>query len=104
MDSDEALDIFLKLNPILKETATVKGAKFFVRCDPPDGGKIRNGDGEDVGDCLSNGQQGVVLHSPLGMCHSPYGESTLGSRRFSERPRIDISTQTPFAGGRVQMP
>lgn len=71
-DDATALERFLELNPSLRNTATVigkKGAKLFVRADRvPESGKIRDDEGNDVGDLLAEDSQGVVygIH-PEGM-------------------------------------
>lgn len=80
-DDATALEAFLELNPSLRKTATVigkKGAKLFIRADRvPESGKIRDDEGNDVGDLLAEDSQGVVygIH-PDGMeyhwsCKSP---------------------------------
>ncbi|NBB81171.1 MAG: hypothetical protein GVY36_17320 [Verrucomicrobia bacterium] len=71
-DNEDALQSFLELNPDLRGTATVvgaKGAKLFVRADRvPQSGKIRDEDGNDVGDLLADDSQAVIYGThPDGM-------------------------------------
>lgn len=72
LDSDAALDTFLEHNPDLRGTATVrgqKGSKLIVRADHvPQSGKIRDVEGNDVGDFLGRDSQAVVYGThPEGM-------------------------------------
>ena len=64
LDSEAALETFLDLNPALRGTATVrgaKGAKLFIRADRvSESGKIRDESGENVGDFLGEDSQAVV--------------------------------------------
>jgi P4 family phage/plasmid primase-like protien len=63
-DVDEAYAIFCKLNPELSKSATVRGergAKVFLRTNElPGNGKIKDEDGNEVGDFLAKGKQAVV--------------------------------------------
>lgn len=81
LDYEAELEEFLELNPRLRNTATVRGrngAKLFVCVDHiPESGKIRDKAGNDVGELLGDGQQGVVYGThPEGVeyrwiCESP---------------------------------
>lgn len=63
-DVDEAYTIFCELNPELSKSATVRGergAKVFLRTNElPGNGKIKDGEGKEIGDFLAKGKQAVV--------------------------------------------
>ena len=63
-DNDDAYAIFRELNPELSQSATIqgqRGAKVFLRLtELPSNGKIKDDEGNEIGDFLAKGRQAVV--------------------------------------------
>ena len=63
-DNDDAYALFRELNPELSQSATIqgqRGAKVFLRLNElPSNGKIKDDEGNEIGDFLAKGKQAVV--------------------------------------------